>query len=95
LKYQEIQLLTNIDIETILKKKHSFVLLVKNIENKLEIEKQSKIYKHIHKINFLNYYFILEKNINSEFKLNILDNIIPSYLIIKNKKIIEIGPIDY
>lgn len=96
IEIEEINLNTNLDIELFLNTMSiRFVLFIKQINELYQTIEYSKIYKNISiEQNINKLYFVQENNINSFFKNEILDNIIPSYCILKNSKIIELGPLD-
>jgi len=93
-KFKQLKMLLNADIENTLLEKNSILYFIKDNSELKNILNNSKISKSLLNNQYLKYHKIIEQDINKEILNDILDNIIPSYMIIKNKKIIEIGTFD-
>jgi predicted polyphosphate/ATP-dependent NAD kinase len=87
-------MLSNVDIENTLLEKNSILYFIKDNAELKNILNNSKISKSLLNNQYKKYHKIIEQDINKEILNDILDNIVPSYMIIKNKKIIEIGTFD-
>ena len=93
-KFKQLKMLSNADIENTLLEKHSILYFIENNAELENILNNSKISTSLLNNKYKKYHKIIEQDINKEILNEILDNIIPSYMIIKNKKIIEIGTFD-